>query len=152
MILGIDPGKDKIGWALVNKNGYLVCSGILAPSNLVSFMHIFTLPSSAWEKHLEPRSIERVSRPDIGASIDSIALGNGTFSKNIARELPVQNFAIIDEAGTTLAARALYWRLHPPRFWQYFLPKSLRIPPRPLDDLAAWAIALKCLKLPLNED
>ncbi|MBR0203998.1 MAG: hypothetical protein IJQ56_06520, partial [Synergistaceae bacterium] len=54
---------------------------------------------------------------------------------------------VVNEKNTTLEARELYWRLHEPSFLMRLIPKNLRVPDRILDDLAAWAIGLRALKV-----
>jgi hypothetical protein len=54
-------------------------------------------------------------------------------------------YKLTDERMTTLEARGLYWALHPPRGMYRIIPKSLRVPPRNLDDLAAWAIIQRAI-------
>jgi hypothetical protein len=66
----------------------------------------------------------------------------------MARQLCRLNakIVLVDEKRTTLEARERYWILHRPALWQSCLPRRLRIPPRAVDDLAAWAIALRSLE------
>jgi RNase H-fold protein (predicted Holliday junction resolvase) len=68
-----------------------------------------------------------------------VVLGNGTGSQQWRTKLIELGLAVamVDERGSTLAARARYWQLWPPRGWQRLLPAGLRLPPRDLDDLAA---------------
>ena len=81
----------------------------------------------------------------LGETIDRIVIGDGTASALFRKKLKTVGleFISIDEKGTTLEARSLYWKLHKPVFWQRLLPEGLRVPPRSLDDLAAWAIVLR---------
>jgi hypothetical protein len=44
---------------------------------------------------------------------------------------------LIEEGGTTLAARRRYWQLVPPRGWRRMLPEGLRQPPQDWDDVVA---------------
>ncbi|MDR3231544.1 MAG: hypothetical protein LBT65_08885 [Synergistaceae bacterium] len=78
-----------------------------------------------------------------------MALGNGTGSREAAE--CVMRFGLkmflVDERGTTLAARDLYWKLHRPGLWRRCLPRSLWAPPGILDDMAAWAIALRGIEM-----
>lgn len=68
-----------------------------------------------------------------------VVLGNGTGSQQWHAQLSALGLAVavVDEHGSTLAARGRYWQLWPPRGWRRLLPAGLRLPPRDLDDLAA---------------
>jgi len=84
--------------------------------------------------------------------IAAVVLGNGTGSSHwqqqLARlRLPV---VLVDEAGTTLAARQRYWQLEPPRGWQRLLPKGMRLPPRDVDDVVAQLLLERHLGRPLQ--
>lgn len=74
-----------------------------------------------------------------------IVLGDGTGSRALAAILRARGFdpELVDETGTTLEARVLYFRDHPPRGVLRLLPPGLRSAPRPIDDYAAYAIALR---------
>jgi hypothetical protein len=74
-------------------------------------------------------------------------VGNGTGYEKVLgvlreRDLP---YYVVDEQGTTLEARLLYFRDHPPKGLLRLLPKSMWAAPRNLDDYAAYAIALRYL-------
>ena len=51
--------------------------------------------------------------------------------------MPGLDLVLQKEAGSTLAARGRYWQLFPARRLWRLLPLGLRLPPRPLDDIAA---------------
>ena len=144
MVLGIDPGRGKIGWALTNSDGGLLASGICP----VYEQELFLKALSCEERELSPWMTEKTrmhaSKPE---ELSLVAVGNGTGSRETVRlfeRLGVQ-IVVVDESGTTLEARGLYWSLHVPSWWQRCLPQVMRFPPRPLDDLAAWAIARRSL-------
>ena len=150
MILGIDPGKNKTGWALVCSTGELILSGMFCVCELNAFLKVFEYPVENWEERLffctyEKQPVELETRVP---ALDYVALGNGTGSREVAFQLGQSGLktVLVDEKGTTLVARKLYWRIHRPAFWQMCLPYSLRVPPRVLDDLAAWAIALRSIE------
>lgn len=136
MFLGIDPGRAKCGWALVASDGALCASGIV-PSEL---------PDRWLRGELAEWTLERISFPN--EPISCVVLGSGTGSKIIAERLAPLGLEIkiVDERCTTLAARRLYWRLHPPRGLWVLVPTSIRVPKRDIDDLAAWAIVLQMMK------
>jgi hypothetical protein len=73
---------------------------------------------------------------------DRLFIGNGTGLRFFSRKLEDKNiiYNIIDERHTTSEGRRLYWKLNPPCGLWKVVPLSLRVPPRSVDDLAAWAI------------
>lgn len=79
----------------------------------------------------------------------ALVVGDGTGSAAVQEALRRRDaaFEVVDERHTTLAARRLYFRDHPPRGLARLLPEGLRSPPRPVDDYAAYAIALRWLGL-----
>ena len=144
LILAFDPGRDKIGFALVNFDGELIFSGIIPSDKKEIFFD-----SLLNEKSIEEFLIEKFSESfNFFPFIKFIVIGNGTKSKDfynyVKNTLPLE-IKIVDEKNTTLEARKLYWKIHEPKFFQKILPEGLRVPKRILDDLAAWAIALRQL-------
>ena len=124
-VLGIDPGRRKTGVAAINAQGEILWREIIAPDALQA-----RLPEllNQWK-------------------IERIALGDSTASDNarvqIERaiaELPIE-LRIVDESGSTLEARALYWRDNPRTGWRALVPLSLQEPPQPIDDYAAAIVA-----------
>lgn len=146
LILGLDPGHDKIGFAFVDVGGELLLSGILPSKDREAFWALLRRKDCA-VRTLAPWLKERLNDVEKERFIPKlIVLGNGTCSDVLARELRACapcGLLVVDERDTTLEARTLYWRLHRPTLWQMLLPRGLRVPLRPLDDLAAWAIALR---------
>jgi len=49
------------------------------------------------------------------------------------------------ERNTSLRAREVYFREYPPRGWRRLIPRGLLLPPRPIDDYAAFLIAIDWL-------
>ena len=118
-VLAIDPGRH-IGVAWVSAQGELLKHEITDVSGL---------------KHL-------------GLPADvTIVVGNGTGVQHVTRVLHDRNltYTLIEEHGTSLEARNLYFRDNPPRGWLRLLPKGLRAPSVLVDDYAAYAIALRYL-------
>ncbi|MDR2136651.1 MAG: endonuclease [Synergistaceae bacterium] len=147
MILGVDPGRDKIGWALTDSEGNLILSGVCRVSELRFFLKALLRPAGEWEKEFAAWTYERRSFVH-EAGLRYVALGNGTGSGKIApcfARCDVKT-VLVEEKGTTLAARDLYWRFHYPAWWQRCLPRSMWIPPREVDDMAAWSIALRSIE------
>lgn len=136
VVCGIDPGRDKFGIALCGDA--LVFSAVVPIGALDDAVRCVADGSFArvagWTAEGTAPSEVRVSRVFLGSGT-----GRGAYERALA-DAKVK-FEIVDERGTTLEARGLYWRLHPPRGISALLPISLRVPPRSIDDLAAWAIA-----------
>jgi RNase H-fold protein (predicted Holliday junction resolvase) len=154
MLLGIDPGIDKCGWALVNLDGKLYASGII-PSHLpVKWFEALNLAGEPRINLLQPWIKEK---PDYFSNeqITYIILGTGTGSKKIEEQLknyyPELRIILTEEKFTTLKARDLYWKLHSPSGFRSFFPVSLLTPPRDIDDLAAWAIVLHKIEIEKGE-
>ena len=144
LILAFDPGRDKTGFALASLGGELIFSGIFPSSERGKFFGALLNSESVDEFIIEKRE-EKIS--GFIGRVKFMAVGNGTGSKEFYEAVKALKFEIkiTDERGTTLAARNLYWKIHKPGFFLRFLPKGLRVPPRVLDDLAAWAIARRAL-------
>ena len=143
IVLGLDPGRDKIGFAFVNDEGRLIASGIFPSSRSDDFFRAVIAGESIAEFLIEG------TLPEIMTPIKFIAIGNGTHSKDFTTRVKAAfscEVLTVDERNTTLEARALYWKIHAPKFWTRLIPEGLRVPARVLDDLAAWAIALRALK------
>jgi RNase H-fold protein (predicted Holliday junction resolvase) len=156
MILGVDPGRDKMGWALVRGEGELVLSGIAPMPDAELFGEVWFRPAGEWEEALAAWTRERrfsVGLSENAAGLEYIALGDGTGSREMARMLGRLSVKIVlvDEKETTLEARERYWILHRPSLWQICLPRRLRIPPRAVDDLAAWVIAQRSISVSASD-
>jgi len=136
MLCGIDPGRFKIGVAF-SENGELLFSAIVPKTS----ESVLCAALARKELHLLDEWRREGKLANLaGRSIEKIYIGNGTSSKDFmkgAGELPIE---IVDEHGTTLAGREVYWELHKPRGLWRLVPTSLRIPPRDIDDLAAFCI------------
>ncbi len=88
-------------------------------------------------------SVDRLELP-AGAVV---VVGGGTGSRALRERLVALGHTVetAAEEGTSLEARTLYFRDHPPRGWARLLPEGMRSPPVPIDDYAAYAIALRWL-------
>lgn len=140
---GIDPGRDKFGLALAASD-ILYASLILKISDLEFAADC--IANADWNV-LFKHPIEGKGVPE-DAFFTGVYIGNGTNHRMFVNKLEERavNYFVVDEKMTTLGARELYWSLHPPRGLSRMIPASLRVPPRPLDDLAAWAIVKKGLE------
>jgi len=128
MILAVDPGQVKCGLAVLTRDGEIIARRIAA----------------AAEVEGEVRGLAEQHH------VTQILLGNSTASarwhKQLLIWLPDVPIEVVDEAGSTLEARALYWQVKPPRGWRRLVPLSLQAPPEPLDDFAAVVLARRYLK------
>lgn len=124
-ILSIDPGRKKCGIALVD----------------------YKLRYIAGEVVNNERLMDRVKNYLGKYQIKSIVVGSGTNSENIIavikKNFPELFITVITEEDTTRLARRYFFEHNPPTGWLKLIPISLRIPPRPYDDFAAYVIARK---------
>jgi hypothetical protein len=121
MIIALDPGQN-LGIAFVEE-----ASGRLLWCEVITLEGLGTLD-------VPPNS--------------TFVVGDGTGHEKVLAVLKARGFsyALVDEVGTTLEAKNLYFEAHPPKGLLRFLPKGMWAAPRNLDDYAAYAIALKYLQ------
>ncbi len=120
LIIAFDPGRN-IGCARVSPTGELLEQQVLS----LSEVNRLELPHGA-----------------------IILVGNGTGGGELMRSLRALGLEplAVDERGTTMQARRLYWQHNPPRGLARLLPHGLRPQPEGLDGYAAWALALNWLQ------
>lgn len=121
-VLGVDPGR-RVGLAWVDAGGRLLRAEVVDEAALARL---------------------RVAPGVV------VAVGDGTGSSSVCAALARAGLrpVLVDERATSEEGRRLYWRDHPARGWRRLIPAGLRVPPRPLDDYAAYAIALRWLGRP----
>ncbi len=121
VVLAIDPGRSKVGVA-VCAPGAVLARAVIPREAMPALVQ-------QWQGRY-------------GAG--EIVVGNRTGSDAVVTALvevasvPVRR---IDEAGTTLRARARYFLEHPPRGWRRLIPQSLQTPPEAYDDYVAVLLA-----------
>jgi RNase H-fold protein (predicted Holliday junction resolvase) len=124
-VIGVDPGRSKAGYALLEASGVVVEAGV------------------------EPieRLAQRVQALAATRPVRAIALGHGTNAKPVRASLEPLGVPIhfVDEYETTRGARTLYFAEHPPRGWRRLIPLGLQMPDRAIDDYAAILIARRFL-------
>jgi RNase H-fold protein (predicted Holliday junction resolvase) len=127
IVLGIDPGTHKAGFALLQGGE----------------------SETPLDLGIEPLEslVERVAALSQRYDIGAVALGRGTHAGTVAQMLERLRLPVhfVDEHETTLLARALYFADHPPRGWRRLVPLGMQLPPRPIDDYAAVLIARRYL-------
>ncbi len=127
VVLAIDPGREKCGLAITRGDAILEHQ-IASREGLIEAVR-------AW--------LERYP------VITMVVVGNRTASEEIRTQIgatfPKLSHAVVDEMGSTLEARRLYFADHPRRGWRRLLPLSLQVPPEPYDDYAAVVLARRYL-------
>ncbi len=145
MIAGIDPGRWKTGFALAD--GERLLFSAIIPSNkkatLFAAISVGDWKSLAeWGEEGDADELRQIPP-------EAVCVGGGTSSGEFCAALPF-SYEIVEEYGTTIEARKIYWRLHPPHGIARLIPLSLRTPPRNVDDLAAYAILLRWVNDRMN--
>jgi len=125
IIIAIDPGSKKCGYAVVNSNLSVLRREVTSIEGIIK-----TIEDSF--------NVYKV---------DEIILGNGTNYKNIEKRLknhfPELKIILVEEEFSTLEARKKYFEAHPPRGIFKLIPLSLRVPPCYYDDFVAVLLAEK---------
>lgn len=130
-IISIDPGREKCGIAVVDKQMGVLHKDIIETQGL----------SSTIEECLTKYQTR------------TVIMGNGTSSKQAQSSLEKiimngQSISVIlvDEYRTTDEGRRRYWLENPPHgFWR-FIPVTMQTPPQPVDDYVAIILAERFLK------
>jgi RNase H-fold protein (predicted Holliday junction resolvase) len=119
-ILGLDPGRDKCGVAVIDSEKQVIYHQVINTIGAIAL-------------------IEQLCRQ---FAVSLIVMGDGTTSNNWleqiraseVKELPI---VTVDETNSTLEARDRYWLMYPPTGLKRLIPQGLRIPPHPIDDIVA---------------
>ncbi|MEA5422869.1 resolvase [Synechococcus sp. CCY9202] len=116
-LAGLDPGRCKCGLVCTDATGQrIVAAAVLTPE-------------ATWHQ-LNSWCAEGL--------VAEIVLGNGTGCRHWQTRLAtIAAVHVVEEHGSTLAARQRFWELFPPRGWRRCLPRGLRQPPRDWDDVVA---------------
>ena len=124
-ILAVDPGTRKSGYAVLTPDGGTIAQGVEPTVSLLG------VAQRACADH----------------GIKLLVMGQGTNAKPVVALLEPLGLLVrfVDERETTIRARALYFRDHPPRGWRWLVPLGLQLPPRPVDDYAAVLIGRRFL-------
>ena len=120
VILGFDPGRDKCGIGVMGLDRQL-------------FYHEVVLANEA---------IANIERQLQQFPVSLMVMGDQTTAKQWKQRLHQElnqpiNIILVDERYTTLEARDRYWEMYPPQGITKILPKGMRQPPRPIDDIVA---------------
>ncbi len=128
LYLGIDPGKDKCGIALLGDDLTPVLLDIITTRELDSYLN------DLYHKY----------------DIELIILGSGTYSEKIKEKIDKKNFSpivLVDEENSTFQAEKRYRENNPLKGYKKILNKFASwSPASDVDDYAALIIAEKYLK------
>ncbi|MDJ0592665.1 MAG: pre-16S rRNA-processing nuclease YqgF [Pleurocapsa sp. MO_226.B13] len=132
-ILGFDPGRDKCGLAIMNRQKQIVDRQIIDSD----------------------KAIAKIQQLCQEYAVNLIVIGDGTTSATWCEQIkssltPEVPIVTVNEKNSTLEARDRYWTYHPPRGLQRIIPQGLRVPPRPVDDIVAILLIERYLMLDLN--
>ncbi len=126
-VLAVDPGSAKCGIAVLDTDAQI--------------LHLDIVPTA-----MIGETVNVVAEVHKAAHI---LLGTGTCSEAVLDQILLFSLSAdvtpVPEANTTLLARKLYWQHNPPGCLMALVPTGMRIPPRPVDDYAAVAIARRFL-------
>ena len=127
-ILGLDPGRDKCGVAVIVRQQ-------IAYHQIIDSQRAISI-------------IEQLTRQ---YNLNLIVMGNGTTSKDwrklIESALTEVSVVTVNEQNSTLEARDRYWKMYPPQGLQRLVPQGLRVPPRPVDDIVAILLVERYLQI-----
>ena len=120
IILGFDPGRDKCGVAVMNTDRSVVYHQVIESDRAIATMQELCQQFS----------------------VELIVMGDRTTAKswhqqlksNLATSTPI---VMVDENNSTLEARDRYWQIYPPTGLTKLIPRGMRVPPRPVDDIVA---------------
>jgi RNase H-fold protein (predicted Holliday junction resolvase) len=122
IVLSVDPGREKCGVAVVDREQGALWHQVVNSENLLASV------------------AEQLHKFDCR----TLVLGNQTASAAVRESLQplldrvsAREIVFIDERGSTEEARSRYWQAHPPSGWRRFLPLGLLVPPCAIDDFAA---------------
>jgi len=126
-VLAVDPGRDKCGLAVVERNGRVLYQGIVATAKVAE------------------AAAGLVGDHGVG----QVVVGDRTAAKEVCRALgaarPPMTPTLVDEHRSSEEGRRRFFRDNPPRGWRRLLPISLQTPPHPYDDYVAVLIAERYL-------
>jgi RNase H-fold protein (predicted Holliday junction resolvase) len=119
VILGLDPGRQKCGLAIMGVDRILRYQAVVAVDAVMA-------------------TIEQLRQQ---FPVSTIVLGDQTGSKpwkeSLSQLHDPPRIMVVDERYTSLEARDRYWQMYPPAGLGKLLPQSLRTIPRPIDDIVA---------------
>ena len=125
--MGIDPGRDKCGVA------------VLTAAGEIKFQRV--VPTEELDGVIKSLAAQ--------FEIEKVILGDGTTHKAATKKITAAglSFELVDEKHTTEEARREFWIKNPPRGWRKLLPTSMQVPPEPVDAIVAEILVRRFLRL-----
>ena len=121
-VLAVDPGREKCGVAVVDRQWGVLQQAVVDCGKLLVF-------------------VEKVIRE---YECRIVVLGDGTATAETKNELSrllteniVDQIVVVGERNSTQEARLRYWKVCPPSGWRKIIPTGLLTPPCAIDDFAA---------------
>ena len=119
VILGLDPGRQKCGLA------------IMGVDRILRYQEVVPVDAV----------LAKIGALRQQFPISTIVLGDQTGSKQWKNTLTQLDdpprIMVVDERYSSLEARDRYWQMYPPTGLAKLMPQSLRTIPRPIDDIVA---------------
>lgn len=120
IFLGFDPGRDKCGLAVATVDKQILYHQVVKSEDAIASIQ------KLWLKY-QP---------------NKLIIGNLTTSKQWKQKIEdklnlSEVIVFVDEKNSTLEARDRYWQMYPPKGLGRLIPQSLKVPPRPIDDIVA---------------
>lgn len=126
MIIAVDPGREKCGIAVVHKITGAIVRDVVPTDQLTAVV----------EELLTVHNVR------------TVVIGDGTSSqaakeklKNIRINEQGVEVILVNEGHSTDEARKRYWQENPPRGLMKFIPVTMQVPPKPVDDYVAVILA-----------
>jgi RNase H-fold protein (predicted Holliday junction resolvase) len=120
VLVGFDPGRQKCGVAVMALDRRLLMHEIISAGEAIATLQ------DIYQRF----------------PVSMMIMGDQTTAQDWKKKLEENlntdtRIVLIDERYTSLEARDRYWQMYPPRGLTQLLPKGMRTPPRPVDDIVA---------------
>lgn len=128
VIIGIDPGREKCGFAVVALDGKIIEHTVIDTPSLAS----------------------NILDAAVKYQLQHIVMGNGTTSRTAMQTVQAAvkgkfPLTLVDEYRTTEQARQRYFIANPPTGLKRLIPRGMLYPPVPVDDYVAVILAERYL-------
>lgn len=129
-VVGIDPGRDKCGVAVLTPEGHVLERAVVARADLEHYV-------GALANRYRVRRLvlgDRTGSDEVAASLERAGLAEA-----------LGGISRVDEHMSSVEGRALYWRSRPPRGWRRLVPTGMLTPPEPYDGWVAEVLVRRYL-------